>query len=182
MIIKSNTPNDIKDKWRTPAPVFGFMHREFNFGLDVCADDDNALLDNYLTEEDNALDPKHNWHELAGGRPVWCNPPYSRKNLKAFINEAKYQASVNGATIVMLIPNSVDATYFPHDAASEVRLVINGRINFNRADGAESSQNLQGSCFCILSPERGAKPDYTTIDASFFDRGDSTQFVRFKTK
>ena len=36
---KTNTPESEKDLWQTPANIFRALDKEFNFKLDVCADE-----------------------------------------------------------------------------------------------------------------------------------------------
>ncbi|UKA12947.1 phage N-6-adenine-methyltransferase [Photobacterium damselae] len=157
--INSNTLFEHKDSWQTPPYLFETLHKEFCFGLDLCASHSNAILSNYLTKEDNALQSWRNWHTLAHKRPVWCNPPYSRGNIPAFMTEAKRQADENGATTVFLVPADTAASWFPFDDAKEIRFIRGGRIAFVHAGtGRVISGNTKGSAICVFGPKTGNYP------------------------
>lgn len=47
------------DEWSTPQDFFDDINKEFNFNLDVCANDDNHKCDKFFTIEDNGLEK--NW-------------------------------------------------------------------------------------------------------------------------
>lgn len=47
-----------KNYWETPQDLFDKLHAEYNFTLDAAATGENAKLDNYYTEEDDALEQK----------------------------------------------------------------------------------------------------------------------------
>ena len=70
---------------------------------------------------------------MGGGR-VFCNPPYGRE-LPKWVDKA-YRESLDGATVVMLIPARPDTSYwhniiFPHAAAI---CYLKGRLRFGRSD------------------------------------------------
>lgn len=41
--------------WETPKEYFNKLNKKFKFDLDACASDENHKLDNYFTQQDNAL-------------------------------------------------------------------------------------------------------------------------------
>ena len=47
------------DDWATPAYLFEALNAEFDFQLDVCASFDNRKVNNYFTQQDDAL--KQSW-------------------------------------------------------------------------------------------------------------------------
>lgn len=51
--------------WETPTDYFNQLNRKFKFDLDVCASDTNHKVDNYFTEDDDAL--KQKW----GGQRIY---------------------------------------------------------------------------------------------------------------
>lgn len=59
-----------KDDWGTATPLYQKLHQEFEFTLDVCADDQNHKCAAYLTKEMDALSV--DWW----GR-VFMNPPFT---------------------------------------------------------------------------------------------------------
>lgn len=110
--------------WRTPEALFRALHQEFDFTIDVAADDANAHVDRFLDAERDAL--SHTW----AGERVFCNPPYGR-GLDAWIRKAVLEAQENGALVVMVLPARTGNAWFhryvlPH---AEVRF-LRGRLNF----------------------------------------------------
>ncbi|KYC55591.1 MAG: DNA N-6-adenine-methyltransferase (Dam) [Candidatus Methanofastidiosum methylothiophilum] len=67
-------------EYATPWELFNKINEEFNFTLDVCADESNHKVDTYFTEKQNAL--IQNWEGVC-----WMNPPY--KDMKKWVIKAK---------------------------------------------------------------------------------------------
>ena len=116
--------------WGTPPEFFARLHEEFSFTLDVCAHEDNAKLDRYLSPAVDAL--AQPW------APERCfmNPPYGRAITGKWIAKARLE-SERGALVVCLIPARTDTSYWHEHVmrAAEVRLV-RGRLRFEGADDA----------------------------------------------
>lgn len=109
------------DLWATPQDFFDKLNKEFNFELDVCANDENHKCDKYFTEETNGLD-----QEWAG--VCWVNPPYGRV-IGDWVKKA-YESSLNGATVVCLVPARTDTKWWhEYCMKGEIRLV-KGRLKF----------------------------------------------------
>ncbi|MDQ7227319.1 phage N-6-adenine-methyltransferase [Staphylococcus haemolyticus] len=112
------------NEWATPQNLFDELNDEFNFTLDPCATDENAKCSKYFTVEDDGL--SKNW----SNEVVFMNPPYGRE-IKKWIKKA-YEESLNGATVVCLIPARTDTTYwhdFIFDRADDIRF-LRGRLKF----------------------------------------------------
>lgn len=65
-------------------------------------------------------------------RAVWCNPPYGRQ-IGKWVEKA-YNESLQGATVVMLLPARTDTKWF-HDfiyGKAEIRFV-RGRLKFGNS-------------------------------------------------
>lgn len=62
-----------KDCWQTPFELFKPIDDKYNFEVDVCASQENALCKYYWTVGDDCL--QQDWSDVSGF--VWCNPPYS---------------------------------------------------------------------------------------------------------
>ena len=109
------------DLWATPQDFFNKMNDEFNFELDVCATSENTKCEKYFTEEINGLEQE--WTGIC-----WMNPPYGRA-IGDWMKKA-YESSLNGATVVCLVPARTDTKWW-HDYAmkGEIRLV-KGRLKF----------------------------------------------------
>ena len=109
-------------EWETPQDLFDRLDAEFGFTLDVCATPDNAKCDRYYTEADDGL--VQPWEGVC-----WMNPPYG-KGILYWMRKA-YQAAVEGATVVCLVPARTDSGWW-HDYVmkGEVRF-IRGRVRFS---------------------------------------------------
>jgi len=138
---KTNTPESEKDLWQTPASIFRALDKEFNFKLDVCADEENTLCDHFFTAENSALNNK--WLDS-----FFINPPYSQT--QEFLHEASRQSKLRNLTGVALVNANTDAKWFSDavKTASEVRL-ISGRVSFVKPDGKKASGNPKGQCLII---------------------------------
>ncbi|HBA6424283.1 TPA: phage N-6-adenine-methyltransferase [Escherichia coli] len=62
-----------KDCWQTPLELFKQLDDKYNFEVDVCASQENALCECFWAVDDDCL--QQDWGEGKGF--VWCNPPYS---------------------------------------------------------------------------------------------------------
>lgn len=115
------------NEWATPQNLFDELNDEFNFTLDPCATDENAKCSKYFTIEDDGL--SKDWSNDV----VFMNPPYGRE-IKKWIKKA-YEESLNGATVVCLIPARTDTTYwhdFIFDKADDIRF-LRGRLKFGNS-------------------------------------------------
>lgn len=123
--------------WPTPRALFKQLHDEFEFTIDVCAGPENACMERYWTEADEAL--LRSWQ----GERVWMNPPYGRQ-LPRWMEKA-YTESAH-AVVVALVPSRTDTAWW-HDyamRAGEIRF-LRGRLTF---EGAENSAPFP-SCLVI---------------------------------
>ena len=109
------------DLWATPQDFFVRLNQEFGFEIDVCANDENAKCARYFTKEIDGLSQE--WTGVC-----WMNPPYGR-GISAWMRKA-YESSLEGATVVCLIPARIDTSWW-HEYAmkGEVRYV-RGRLKF----------------------------------------------------
>lgn len=112
------------NEWTTPQHLFDELNQEFNFTLDPCATEENAKCSKHFTIEDDGL--SKDWSNDV----VFMNPPYGRE-IKKCIKKA-YEESLNGATVVCLIPARTDTMYwhdFIFDKADDIRF-LKGRLKF----------------------------------------------------
>lgn len=114
--------SSISNEWSTPQCLFDKLNEEFGFTLDPCATSDNTKCSKYFTIEDDGL--TQDWSQDI----VFMNPPYGRA-IKNWVKKA-YDESLNGATVVCLIPARTDTAYW-HDyvVKGEIRF-IRGRLKF----------------------------------------------------
>ena len=120
-------PPSAREDWATPPEVFGPLHEEFCFTLDVCAQAHNTKCPRFISPEENGL--LQPWE----GAACWMNPPYGRV-LKDWTEKAHREAHL-GATVVALVPARTDTRWFHEHVLghAEVRFV-KGRIKFVGAE------------------------------------------------
>ena len=112
------------DLWATPQSFFDKYNAMYNFTLDVCATHDNAKCSTYFTKEQNGL--SKDWIGIC-----WMNPPYGR-DIKHWIKKA-YESSLNGATVVCLLPARTDTSWW-HDYCMKGTIeFIRGRLKFGNS-------------------------------------------------
>ena len=112
------------NEWATPQYLFDELNREYHFTLDPCSTHENAKCEKYFTEKENGL--LQDWSKDV----VFMNPPYGRE-IKHWIKKA-YKESLNGATVVCLIPARTDTTYWHNyifGKALDIRF-LKGRLKF----------------------------------------------------
>ena len=109
------------DLWSTPQDFFDKPHNEFGFETDVCASVENAKCERFFTKEDDGL--AQVWTGVC-----WMNPPYGRE-IKQWMEKA-YKSSLDGATVVCLVPARTDTAWW-HDYAAKGKVrFIRGRLKF----------------------------------------------------
>lgn len=143
-----------KPNWRTPLEFWNPLNEEFKFTLDAAADEYNHLVPMYFTEEMDALSIP--WYKAKLGKEaptVWLNPPYGH-GLRKWVKKA-YEESLEGCTVVCLLPSSVDTTWF-HEYClpfGEIRF-IKGRIKFIDPDtGLPGGAPCKGNILVIFRPK-----------------------------
>jgi phage N-6-adenine-methyltransferase len=113
--------------WTTPQELFDKLNNIYNFDIDLCADDENAKCEKYFTEKENAL--VQDWRGVC-----WLNPPYGRE-IGKWIKKA-YESSLNGATVVCLLPSRTDTQWF-HDYCMKGSIeFMRGRLKFGDCDNS----------------------------------------------
>ena len=112
------------DLWYTPHDFFEDLNNEFGFDLDVCATESNAKCANFFTANDDGL--SKDWNGIC-----WMNPPYGR-TIDKWMKKA-YESSIDGATVVCLVPSRTDTRWWHNYAMlGEIRF-IKGRLKFGGA-------------------------------------------------
>jgi len=112
------------DMWATPQKFFDKYNEKHHFTLDPCSTSDNAKCPIYFTEADDGL--KQQW---TGS--VWMNPPYGREIIK-WMKKA-YESSLQGATVVCLVPSRTDTKWWHEYAMKGEIEFIKGRLKFGDA-------------------------------------------------
>ncbi len=122
---------------RTPPDIWDNLKEEFNFTCDMCASDQNHLLDKYYTKENSALDK--NWDNEIG----YVHPLFD-SNIGKFVEKA----SKHKGTFVFLLPASTHTRYFHKYLYKKDNVEIrflekpNKGFRFGKDDGSED--NLEG--------------------------------------
>lgn len=112
------------DMWSTPQDFFEKYNKIYDFEIDVCASPDNAKCEKYYTERENGL--LQTWSGAC-----WMNPPYGR-TINKWMKKA-YESSLDGATVVCLVPARTDTAWW-HDYAMKGEVeFIRGRLKFGGA-------------------------------------------------
>lgn len=115
------------DEWATPQDLFDRLDAIWHFDLDVCATASNAKCAKYYTREQDGL--KQEWRGCC-----WMNPPYGRE-IGRWMRKA-YEASMQGATVVCLVPARTDTAWW-HDYAMQGEIAFfRGRLKFGNAQNS----------------------------------------------
>ena len=124
-MINSGIFSSATDEWATPQDFFNQQNSLHGpFEIDVCANETNAKCATFFTKEQNGLE-----QQWAG--KCWMNPPYG-KQIKRWMQKA-YESSLNGATVVCLVPARTDSGWW-HDYAMKGEITfIRGRLKFGGA-------------------------------------------------
>jgi phage N-6-adenine-methyltransferase len=150
-LISSYLDADMKNSWGTDPVIFNAMNKEFKFGLDAAANDQNHKCFLYLTKSNDAL--SKNWREITC-KPVWINPPYGKGYIKKFMQKCIEQKEF-GVTSVLLVPATLDAQWLPINDISEIRIVTGGRLSFYHPEtNKKVNGNTKGSMFVIFRPSK----------------------------
>lgn len=122
MDVSKRKSNKSYDYWSTPQWLFDQLDEEFGFTTDVCASETNHKCENFYTKQADGL--KQKWQGVC-----WCNPPYGRGEIEKWMKKA-YESSLEGSTVVCLVPSSTDTRWW-HDYAMKGELrFIKGRLKF----------------------------------------------------
>jgi phage N-6-adenine-methyltransferase len=121
------------DNWGTPIYLFKYLEDQFGkFDLDAAAESNWHMVSEYLTKEDNALDPLVEWK----GNNVYINPPYDQKTISLFIDRAIKEHIVNGKNVTLLLPAKTDQDWFKKCLVNNALVMfITGRLSFREKDG-----------------------------------------------
>lgn len=110
--------------WQTPNHLFEQLNSKFHFTLDPCCADQTAKCSKYFTMRENVLE--QDWSKDV----VFMNPPFGRE-IGKWMQKA-YRESLDGATVVCLIPSRTDTAWW-HDYAIEGQILfLRGRVKFVR--------------------------------------------------
>lgn len=144
-----NKEERVRDCWATPQWLFNHYNGQFNFVMDIAANEHNAKCSRFLTKEDDALTV--DFTTLVGkGEWLWCNPPYS--NVMPWVEKAIDNQS-KGIGTVVLLKNDTSTKWFEKcvENASRIDFLINGRVNFIQpSDDVKASSNNFSSVVIVF--------------------------------
>jgi len=110
------------DTWETPNEIFDELNKRFKFSLDVCANKKNAKCKRYFNKKNDGL--KQRWKGAC-----WMNPPYDSGVIDKWMEKA-YLSSLQGATVVCLVPAATSTRWW-HDYAMKGHIeFIKGKVRF----------------------------------------------------
>lgn len=109
------------EEWATPDDFFKKYDDVFHFTLDAAASPTNFKCDCFLTKSVDSL--KQKWIGT-----VWLNPPYGR-GIGEWVKKA-YDSSLEGATVVCLLPSRTDTRWFHNYCIKGEIEFIKGRLKF----------------------------------------------------
>tara|TARA_R100000541_G_scaffold355_1_gene3085 strand:- start:158 stop:646 length:489 start_codon:yes stop_codon:yes gene_type:complete len=141
------------DLWATPPEVIKYIEREFGeIKLDLCASDESAVCDLYITEQENFLDDS--WLASAMvdfGALCWMNPPYS--NPLPFVMQA-ITWSIHGYAVAGILNNDTSPKWFAElqKHAAVLMPIVGGRIAFLNADREPVKGNNKPQIMFYLAP------------------------------
>jgi len=153
-------------EWATPQPLFDAYDYVFHFTLDAAATPENAKCRRFFTQETDGL--AQDW----GVNRVWLNPPYGdgeqpcksnctkkkckdRGHIDHYIPGIKdwmkkaYEASLEGALVVCLVPASTDTRWWWEWAIKGDVKFLQGRVKFV---GCSNAGPAFGSAIVIFWP------------------------------
>lgn len=131
----------LSDEWETPSEIYIWLINKYKFNptLDVCATDNNAMLDNFYTKETDAL--KQKWD-----KENWCNPPNSKPNKELFMKKASEEFLEHGNKTLMIVPADSLCTVYAEQYVLKNNFFyepITRRIRFLN-DGEEIDNSKKG--------------------------------------
>lgn len=109
------------EMWATPDEFFKKYDAVYGFKTDVCASPENAKCSSFFTKEQDGLSQE--WSGVC-----WMNPPYGR-TIKEWMRKA-YESSLDGATVVCLVPARTDTAWWHEYAIKGDIEFIRGRLKF----------------------------------------------------
>lgn len=139
------------DTWRTPPEIFNHYNNQYNFVCDVCASEENALHESFLTEAHDFLTFNTALYANAG-EYVWCNPPYSKP--LPFVKRCIEISKDHGVGSVLLLNFDASTKWFDQLIQYNVRneIFIGGRVAFLDANNIPVKNNPKGQFACVIPP------------------------------
>ncbi len=171
-----------KRLWATPQSFFDRLDAVYNFEIDVCAEESTAKCGLFYNEEADAL--ISDWGEhICFMNPPYGNPefPCKTKCKKKRCKERGFHsdkhipgiedwmrkawlASINGATVVGLLPSSWGTRWW-HDYVmqAETLIIVEGRIKFEYEGKVIGSPDFDSIVAVWKPPTEPGSPAFPTL-------------------
>jgi ParB family chromosome partitioning protein len=134
-----------ENEWFTPD-IYIDSAREVMGGIDLDPATSKACqkrikAKKYYTTNTNGLDK-----DWSGN--IWLNPPYSKNEIKQFIDKLIIQINIGNVSQAIVLTHSYTDTLWFHKIENQAALICftKGRIQFEEDDG-HIAQPTQGQCF-----------------------------------
>ena len=169
---KMETPASKKDFWNTSdlalndaKALCGVKY----FSLDACATSINESKGvDFISPEKDSLKTEWGYAFADANRTVWCNPPFSQKEL--FLKRAKEQSAKHNLTVCCMIPFEPCTKWWRECVSDKATFVYvpDGRYNF--VDD-ETKQEVKGvnfcSCFVVFTPLHTKEAVFINFERGF---------------
>ncbi|ENK8572174.1 hypothetical protein AB4D51_004599 [Salmonella enterica] len=161
---RSNTAKEHRDSWRTdPRMIAGLFELLRPCYIDACASDENHLLPEYFTKQENCL--QLNWKLEAQKRgvppAVYVNPPFSKEDttvatphngMANFFRKARAEAE-RGVYSQWLFRARPGEGWFPWLLASRIWFIV-GRVGFVSSETLKlDDQQTENHCVAEFIPD-----------------------------
>ncbi len=110
-----------KQEYETPDNLFAILDSEFHFTIDVCANQHNAKVEKFYSEEDDGL--TQDWEGVC-----WMNPPYDK--VGTWIKKAYEESRKDNCIVVCLIPARINNQWWHNYCMKGEIRFIKGRPKF----------------------------------------------------
>lgn len=168
-------------RYGTPVDFFKKVDAIFRFDLDVCAEDWNAKVENYISPEMNGLVTP--WTVQGGAARAWMNPPYGKKEkacpiphtkckkkkcrtrgfhieqdlpgIEDWVQRAAHQSMEHESLVAMLVPARTDTDWF-QTIFYRAKLIcfVRHRLKFDPPPGVDRKDTAAfPSVVAVLSEE-----------------------------
>lgn len=134
---------DVRQTGRTPRLLGRNLCEEFHLELDVAADAENALLPNFLTLEDDALNVR--WAPFR----CWMNPPFGAMDV--WLTKTLHEVQL-GATVVMIAPATPGVAWWLRACRAGLWWLFDARVEYEAPPGVKYSKPGFGSALWLFSP------------------------------
>ena len=137
----------LRQEWRTPSDFILAVSREFMIDVDVCASNENCIVNTFFSRESDGL--SKTWFS-DDEKTAWCNPGFSsaRDWVEKAVSET--QCAV-GATAILLLPAAPSTKWWDYavNCGAEIRL-LSPRVQFVAPAGIAQTSNPRENALLIF--------------------------------